>query len=186
MQLSEDLVIKQTQAWVSSFIVSLNVCPFAKREVDRGSVRYVVVRSRQSSVALEELMAEIDFLDQNPEAETTLMIFPSLFGEFLSYLDFVDQSEELMYEQGCEGVYQLATFHPKYCFSGADEDDVTNCTNRSPYPMLHIIREESLEKAIEFYGDTSTIPERNMALMESMGKDALAALMQQSMTQASE
>ncbi|CUB03382.1 DUF1415 domain-containing protein [Marinomonas fungiae] len=183
MHLTEELVIAQTQKWVSSFIVAMNVCPFAKREVDRGSVRYVVVRSRQASVALEELMAEINFLDQNPEVETTLMIFPTMFQDFVSYLDFVDDSEELMYEQECEGVYQLATFHPKYCFSGTEEGDVSNYTNRSPYPMLHILREASLEKAIDYYGDTAGIPERNIKLMEETGHEALAKLMQQCMAQ---
>lgn len=183
MHLSEELVIEQTQSWVRSFIVGMNVCPFAKREVDRGTVRYVVIRSRQPNVALAELMAEIDWLDQHPEAETTLMIFPSLFTDFLSYLDFVDDSEQLMFEQECEGVYQLATFHPKYCFAGAEDDDVSNYTNRSPYPMLHILREASLEKAIEFYGDTAEIPERNIKLMEETGREALAKLMQRCMVQ---
>lgn len=183
MHLSEELVVEQTQSWVRSFIVGMNVCPFAKREVDRGSVRYVVVRSRQPNVALEELMAEIDWLDQHSEVETTLMIFPTLFSDFMSYLDFVDDSEQLMFEQECEGVYQLATFHPKYCFAGAEEGDVSNFTNRSPYPMLHILREASLEKAIEFYGDTAEIPERNIKLMETTGHEALAKLMQQCMVQ---
>lgn len=182
MHLTEELVTEQTKAWVRSFIVGMNVCPFAQREVERGSVRYVVVRSKLSSVALEELMAEVDYLDQHPEVETTLIIFPTLFSEFIQYLDFVDAAEALMFEQGCEGVYQLATFHPKYCFAGAEQEDVSNYTNRSPYPMLHIIREASLEKAIEFYGDTSAIPERNIELMENTGKAALAKLMQQCMS----
>lgn len=182
MHLSEELVTEQTKAWVRSFIVGMNVCPFAHREVERGSIRYVVVRSQQSTVALEELMAEISHLDQHSEVETTLVIFPTLFSEFIQYLDFVDAAEELMYEQGCEGVYQLATFHPRYCFAGAEQDDVSNYTNRSPYPMLHIIREASLEKAIESYGDTSAIPERNIQLMEDTGKETLAKLMKQCMS----
>ncbi len=183
MQLTEELVIAQTKAWVDSFIVAKNVCPFAKREVERGSVRYVVVRTRESSVALEELIAEVDWLDQHPETETTLMIFPTLCNDFMSYLDFVDDAEELMFEQGCEGVYQLATFHPNYCFAGAEESDVSNYTNRSPYPMLHLLRESSLDKAIEFYGDTSGIPDRNIELMERTGEPALMELMRQCMSQ---
>lgn len=184
MHLTEELVIAQTKEWVRSFIVGMNVCPFAKREVERESVRYVVVRSRQMDVALEELIAEVNYLDQHPDTETTLMIFPTLFQDFMHYLDFVDASEQLMFEQGCEGVYQIATFHPKYCFAGAEEDDVSNYTNRSPYPMLHLIREASMEKAIEFFGDTSSIPERNIKLMEQTGQVALAQLMQQCMAQA--
>ena len=184
MQLTEELVIAQTKAWVDSFIVGKNVCPFARREIERGSVRFVVVRTRETSVALEELIAEADWLDQHPETETTLMIFPTLCSDFMSYLDFVDDAEQLMFEQGCEGVYQLATFHPKYCFAGADDGDVSNYTNRSPYPMLHLLRESSLDKAIEFYGDTSGIPDRNIELMERTGEPALIELMRQCMNQA--
>ena len=183
MHLTEEVVLAQTKAWVRSFIIDLNICPFAQREIERGSVRFVVVRSKMTEVALEELMAEISWLDQHPETETTLVIFPTLFNDFMSYLDFVDDAEQLMFDQGCEGVYQLATFHPKYCFAGAQESDVTNYTNRSPYPMLHILRESSLDKAIEFYGDTSGIPDRNIELMETTGQAALAQLMHQCMAQ---
>jgi hypothetical protein len=173
MLLSDELVTAQTMNWVKDFIVALNVCPFAKREVERESVRLVVLRSKKIDVALEELMSEIQWLDGHPETETTLLIFPTLFKDFHRYLDFVEIAEDLMFDQGCEGVYQLATFHPDYCFSGAEPDDVSNYTNRSPYPMLHLLREASLDKAIEFYGDTSEIPNQNIAKMESLGSSTL-------------
>lgn len=173
MLLSDELVTTQTMTWVKEFIVSLNVCPFAKREVEKGSVRYVVLRSKKMDVALEELMAEIQWLDEHPETETTLLIFPTLFKDFHRYLDFVETAEDLMFDQECEGVYQLATFHPDYCFSGTEPDDVSNYTNRSPYPMLHLLREASVDKAIEFYGDTSEIPNQNIEKMEKLGKSKL-------------
>ncbi|MFT2099262.1 DUF1415 domain-containing protein [Marinomonas sp. 2405UD66-6] len=173
MLLSDELVIAQTTSWVKDFIVALNVCPFARREVEKESVRFVVLRSKKVEVALEELMAEVQWLDEHPETETTLLIFPTLFKGFHRYLDFVETAEDLMFDQGCEGVYQLATFHPDYCFSGAEPDDVSNYTNRSPYPMLHLLRENSLDKAIEFYGDTSEIPNQNIDKMESLGKAKL-------------
>ncbi len=176
MLLSDELVTTQTMNWVKDFIVNLDVCPFAKREVDRESVRLVVLRSKKTDVALEELMSEIQWLDEQPDTETTLLVFPTLFKDFHRYLDFVEMAENLMFDQGCEGVYQLATFHPNYCFSGAEPEDVSNYTNRSPYPMLHILREASMDKAIEFYGDTSVIPEQNIEKMETLGKEKLDAM----------
>ena len=178
MQLSDDAITQQTMNWVRQFIVNLNVCPFAKREVEKDSIRVCVIRSKKTEVALEELMAEIQWLDEHKETETTLIVFPSLFRDFHRYLDFVDLAENLMFEEECEGVYQLATFHPDYCFSGADADDVTNYTNRSPYPMLHLLREDSLDKAIEFYGDTAVIPEQNIEKMQEIGKEKIESILQ--------
>jgi len=177
MQLSDELVTTQTMKWVKNFIVDLNICPFAKREVERESVSIVVLRSKKTQVALEELMAEVQWLDEHPETETTLLVFPTLFSDFYRYLDFVDLAENLMFEQECEGVYQLATFHPDYCFSGTEPNDVSNYTNRSPYPMLHLLREASVDKAIGFYGDTDVIPEQNIEKMDELGKDKLEAIL---------
>ena len=173
MLLSDELVTTQTMNWVKDFIVALNVCPFAKREVEKESVRIMVLRSKKMEVALEELMAEIQWLDEQPETETTLLVFPTLFNDFHRYLDFVETAENLMFDQGCEGIYQLATFHPDYCFSGAEPDDASNYTNRSPYPMLHLLREASMDKAIEFYGNTSEIPNQNIEKMDTLGKAKL-------------
>ncbi|KJZ13914.1 hypothetical protein TW85_12040 [Marinomonas sp. S3726] len=178
MQNSDELVSKQTLKWVTSFIVDLNVCPFAKREVEHDSIRLSVVRSKKTAFALEELMAEIAWLDENTETETSLVVFPTLFSDFESYLDFVAMTEDIMFEQGYEGTYQVATFHPDYCFDGVEQDDVSNYTNRSPYPMIHLLREASVEKAIEFYGDTTGIPDDNIALMEEMGLEKVETILQ--------
>lgn len=167
----------QTLHWVRDFIVAHSICPFAQREVERDSVRIEVVRSKKMAVALEELMAEMAWLDEHEQAETSLLVFPTLFRDFEHYLDFVDLAESLLVEQGYEGIYQLATFHPDYCFADAEPDDVANYTNRSPYPMLHLLREASLEKAIAAYGDTEQIPERNIAYLEAMGSDAAEAIL---------
>lgn len=181
MVLTDELVTRQTLNWVTQFIVGHNVCPFAKREVERDSVRMVVIRSKKPEVALEELMTEIQWLDENSETETTLLIFPTLFRDFHHYLDFVDMAENLMFDEECEGVYQVATFHPDYCFAGVDADDVSNYTNRSPYPMIHLLREASLDKAIEFYGDTSQIPENNIQAMQALGREQIERLLQSCM-----
>lgn len=181
MHLSDEQVTTQTAKWVNDFIIDLNVCPFAKREMERESVRFVVLRSKKTQVALEELMSEVHWLDGHPETETTILVFPTLFTDFYRYLDFVDLAENLMLEQEYDGVYQLATFHPDYCFSGTEPEDVSNYTNRSPYPMLHLLREASVEKAIEFYGDTDEIPERNIDVMEEMGREKLEKILANSM-----
>lgn len=181
MQLSDELVTLQTLKWVNTFIVDLNVCPFAKREIDQNRVKVCVVRSKKTDIALEELIAEVNWLDTHEETETTLLVFPTLFKDFHRYLDFVDLAEDLMFEQGCEGVYQIATFHPDYCFAGAEMNDVSNYTNRSPYPMIHLLREASVEKAIAFHGNTEAIPENNIALMEEMGEEKIQAIFTASM-----
>jgi len=177
MQLSDELVTQQTLMWVNSFIVELNVCPFARRELEKNRVKVCVVRSKKIEIALEELMTEVQWLDQHTETETTLVVFPTLFRDFHRYLDFIDLAENLLFEKGYEGIYQVATFHPDYCFADAEPDDVSNYTNRSPYPMIHLLRESSVEKAIEFYGETQEIPENNIKLMESMGTDKVQAIL---------
>ena len=100
------------------------------------------------------------------------MVFPTLFKSFDHYLDFVELAENILADQGYEGIYQLATFHPDYCFEGAEHDEASNYTNRSPYAMVHLLREASVEKAIEFYGDTAAIPEQNIAKLTAMGSEA--------------
>lgn len=169
MQETDSKVVEQTLAWVRTFIVEHNICPFAKRELEQSTIRVEVVRSKKVEVALEELIAEVTWLDEHPETETTLLVFPTLFRDFDHYLDYVELAESLLVDQGYEGVYQLATFHPDYCFADADPGEAANYTNRSPYAMVHLLREASVEKAIAFYGDTSVIPERNIAHLTALG-----------------
>ncbi|WP_404473417.1 DUF1415 domain-containing protein [Vreelandella venusta] len=184
MQATDSTIIEQTLAWVSSFIVEHDICPFAKRELDRGSIRVEVVRSKKLEVALEELVAEIEWLNEHPDTETTLLVFPTLFKSFEHYLDYVEVAESLLEEQGYEGIYQLATFHPDYCFADANPEDASNYTNRSPYAMVHLLREASVEKAIAFYGDTAKIPERNIAHLTNMGSAAAEAALQRCFSEA--
>lgn len=177
MSAANELIIQQTKNWIRSFIIKLNICPFAKREVERETVRIQVSSAKKIEQALEELMLEIDLLNHRREIETTLLIFPSLFNDFFYYLDFVDLSETLMLDSDYAGIYQLATFHPDYCFADVDFDDVSNYTNRSPYPMLHLLREGSVEKAIEYYGETEKIPETNIATMRQLGLEGILKLL---------
>ena len=177
MPMSDQKIIEATQHWLRSFIINLNICPFAKREVERNSVKIQVSKAKKITDSLEDLLIELIFLDNNPTTETTLLIFPTLFKDFFHYLDVVDYAERLIHEQDYEGIYQLATFHPDYCFANTAFNDPSNYTNRSPYPMIHILREEGLEKAIAHYGDTEKIPEQNIATMTKLGLDKIEALL---------
>ncbi|WP_136247824.1 DUF1415 domain-containing protein [Halomonas borealis] len=167
--------LEATRAWVETFVVGLEVCPFAGREVNRDAVRYVAVDATDPAAALMRLMEECWHLDEHPQAETTLMVLDSGLEDFDDYLDALGMAEALLAEQGYEGVYQLASFHPHYAFEGEAEDSPRNFTNRSPWPMWHLIREAGLERALAHYPDPEAIPERNAALMETKGHEALAA-----------
>ncbi|GAA3551531.1 DUF1415 domain-containing protein [Zobellella aerophila] len=171
--------IEQTANWVKQVVVKYNICPFARREVERGSVRYVVAEEHKPKTVLKKLVAECEFLDQNPQVETTLFIIPRGFEGFYPYLDLVDAANDLLIEQGYEGQYQLASFHPDYCFEGEPQDDAANYTNRSPYPTLHILREASMEQALANYDDPESIPEHNIKFTRRKGGDFFAKLLAQ-------
>lgn len=165
------VVVEKSKAWVEQLIVKFNICPFARKEVERGSIRYVVAEHRKVADVLEVLVKECEFLDQNMDTETTLLVLPSGFEGFYAYLDLLDTANELLAVQGYEGIYQLASFHPDYCFEGEKQDAASNYTNRAPYPTLHLLREESIEKALSSYEDPESIPERNMAFAEKKGAE---------------
>lgn len=169
----DDIIIKETMDWVKSFVIHYNICPFAKGPVNKGTVRVHVSTSIKKAQALEDLMTEVFLLQSTPSIETTLLVFPDSFKDFLTYLEYVDLAEQLLYEQGFEGIYQLASFHPDYYFEGTEFEDSSNYTNRSPYPMVHILREDSLDKAIAAYGDTSIITERNILTLQKLALQGL-------------
>jgi hypothetical protein len=169
----DDVIIQKTLHWVRAFVIEYNICPFAKQALDKAGLTVDISQAQDKAAALEALMTAIWRLDNDEKIETSLLIFPSLFNDFFTYLDFVDLAEQLMFEQNYEGVYQLATFHPQYCFADVDFDDVSNYTNRSPYSMLHLLRESSIDKAIEYYGDTEQIPEKNIETMRKLGLEKI-------------
>ncbi|WP_029934439.1 DUF1415 domain-containing protein [Thiomicrospira pelophila] len=171
-------IIQATRCWVDKVVVGLNFCPFAKREVDAERVYYSVQEDSSLEAVLTQLMLECQRLDQNPDIETSLLILPVGFEGFLDYLDLIALAEDLMVQEGYEGVYQLASFHPDYCFAGEAENDPANYTNRSPYPMLHLIREASLEKALAHHPDPDSIPQTNIDLAREKGLEQMQALRQ--------
>ncbi len=176
MQTDDEACIRRTRCWVEDVIVAHNICPFAGREVGRGSIRYAVSPESRLAGALEVLIDECLLLDGDNSIETTLLIYPLGFEVFEDYLDFAALAEDLLIEQGYEGIYQLATFHPDYRFADSAEDDPANYTNRSPYPLLHLLREASLEKAIAGHPDPEGIPERNIAYARDLGLKVLRDL----------
>jgi len=171
------LIIEQTSLWVKSVIVGYNFCPFAYREVERGSIRYRVVQSNPIELCLETMVVEYDHLDSFPETETTLVIFPEIFAKFEDFTRFIDLAEALLRDLGYEGEYQLASFHPEYQFADAPADDPANYTNRSPYPTLHIIREASIEKAVAGISNPEQIPERNIEVARDLGSEVLQGIL---------
>lgn len=167
--LPSEAYIQATRTWLQSVIVGYNICPFAKRELDKNSVNFSVDFSTDIEQCLLNLIMECEKLDHEPEIETSLLIYPSAFAEFDDYLDFLDIAETLLADQDYEGTYQLASFHPNYCFEGAPKDDPANYTNRAPYPMLHLLRESSIEQALEHYPDPENIPQHNIDLTRELG-----------------
>jgi len=170
-------IAQQTKHWLEKVVIGLNFCPFAKREVLRDSIRYVVSDKADLKEVLLELIEELKFLDANPSTETTLLIYPTLFADFEDYLDLVGMGQDFLRQLNYEGIYQLASFHPKYQFGGTELDDASNFMNRSPYPILHLLLEESIEAALEHYDAPEEIPERNIKVAEQQGFKVLQQLL---------
>ena len=171
-------VIGPVRRWVETLVVGLNLCPFAKREWVKNRVRCTVTEATTEEQLLVDLQAELELLNRDDAVETTLLIHPRVLKEFYDYNQFLDYADSLLVQMRLDGVYQIASFHPDYQFGGTEPDDVENYTNRSPYPLLHLIREESLERAISNYPDPDQIPERNIELLNSLGRDKMRALLQ--------
>ena len=169
-------IISQTKKWLSSVVISHNLCPFAKREYDLDRIHYGVIENEALENQLEDLILECKALDKNKDIETSLLIVPSGVSNFGDYLNLLELCTELLKAQGYEGIYQLASFHPDYCFEGIDENDASHFTNRSPYPMLHILREESLEAALKTHSNPEKIPQRNIELTRGLGAEFMKSL----------
>lgn len=164
-----------TQRWVEVMVVGLNLCPFAAPEVKNNAIRYAVSHAESLPLALEGFLSELDRIQSAEEAElsTTLLAFTQLADDFDDFLELLDYCQQLLEESGLDGVFQLASFHPAYCFEGVEERDITNWTNRAPFPTIHIIREGQMSRVLTHYRSPEEIPERNMQLMESLGREGL-------------
>ena len=167
--LENDLVISQTKKWITDVVIGCNFCPFAAKEIKRNTIHYQVENSAELKDSLQTLLQECVRLDEQEKIETILIIFPGGFKRFDDYLNLVLHAENLLKKHGYEGIYQVASFHPLYCFANSPVDDAANFTNRSPYPMLHLLREESVEQALKHYPNPEKIPENNIHFARQKG-----------------
>jgi hypothetical protein len=170
--------LEETRAWVERVVIGLNLCPFAKAPQKKGQVRYVLCAAREPEALLETLVEELNLLAATPaeNTETTLIVHPHVLADFADYNDFLGVAEDAVAELGLEGVIQVASFHPRFRFAGTAEDDVTNATNRSPHPTLHLLREESVERAVAAFPEAEAIYEANIETMRRLGRDGWEAL----------
>ncbi|MBY6189116.1 DUF1415 domain-containing protein [Microbulbifer agarilyticus] len=176
-----DPIVAQVERWLQDVVVGLNLCPFARKPLRAGQIRFVVSEAagdKCNEVLLEELLQEFQVLDRcnEQEVETTLLILPTQLRDFHDYNFFLDDAEWLLKRQGYEGTYQIASFHPHYQFADTEPEDPENLTNRSPYPILHILREASMERGLKNYPDPESIPHNNIVRVESLSDDEKRAL----------
>ncbi|WP_035052043.1 DUF1415 domain-containing protein [Andreprevotia chitinilytica] len=171
-------ILSVTRQWLEKAVIGLNLCPFAKSVYVKNQVRIVVSEARHLDGFLEDLDRELDLLAATDPAEidTTLLIHPSLFDDFLIFNDVTGIAEEAVAEHELEGVIQVASFHPQFQFDGTEPDDISNYTNRSPYPTLHLLREASIARAVEAFPDASAIFERNIETLQKLGLAGWQAL----------
>lgn len=161
-----------TREWIEKAVIGLNLCPFARAVYVKDQVRVVVSTARHLDAFLDDLDRELDLLVSTPaeQIDTTLLVHPTLFPDFEVFNDFLNVVDDVVAEHQLEGVIQVAPFHPGFQFEGTTPDDVTNCTNRSPFPTLHLLREESVERAVATEGgDAEAIVDRNLATLRQLG-----------------
>ncbi len=180
MEHSDDTVLADTRRWIEKAVIGLNLCPFARSVYVKNQVRIVVSRARHLDAFLDELDRELDLLVNTPaeEIDTTLLVHPTLFPDFLVFNDFMGVVDDVVAEHDLEGVIQVASFHPGFLFEGEPEDDMSHFTNRAPYPTLHLLREDSVERAVASEGgDAEAIVERNVDTLRALGPAGWTALL---------
>jgi len=177
--MTDDEILARTREWVEKAVIGLNLCPFARAVWVKDQVRVVVSRARHVDAFLDDLDRELDLLAGTPaeQIDTTLLVHPTLFPDFEVFNDFLGVVDDVVAEHDLEGVIQVAPFHPQFRFEGTEPDDITNATNRSPFPILHLLREESVERAVATdAGDADAIVERNLQTLRDLGPEGWARL----------
>lgn len=171
MTIAQDTIISQTQDWLTQAVIGLNLCPFAKSVHVKEQIRYVVSEAETPEALLEDLINELTVLrDTDPEQlDTTLLIHPKVLGDFEDFNDFLDVVDAAVEDMELDGELQVASFHPQYQFEGTEPDDIENYTNRTPYPTLHLLRESSIERAVDSFPDAADIYETNMETLRKLG-----------------
>ncbi|MEZ9524957.1 DUF1415 domain-containing protein [Enterovibrio norvegicus] len=164
----------QTTEWLEKVVIGLNLCPFAAKPQRNKQIKIEVCEGNTDEAVMETLLTELNLLESSDVAdlETTLLVTPNYFQDFDDYNQFLDVADMIIEQFGWRGIYQIASFHPDYCFADVEPDDESNLTNRSPYPVFHLIREASIEKALKYYGgDADAIPDINIDRVCSLSND---------------
>ncbi|WP_348945110.1 DUF1415 domain-containing protein [Chitinibacter sp. FCG-7] len=176
--MSDELVIEKTRHWLEQAVIGLNLCPFAKAVYVKNQIRFVVSHARHLDGFLDDLDRELDFLAgvSADEVDTTLLIHPTLFPDFDVFNDFLTIADEVVAEHELEGILQIASFHPDFQFADTEPGDIGNYTNRAPFPILHLLREDSIAKAVAAFPNPESIFERNIATLEKIGLSGWLAL----------
>lgn len=166
-------ITEQVEQWLNDVVIGLNLCPFAAKPQRNKQIKIFVSEASQEEALLEDILLQlIELSNTEPEKlETTLVVVPNMLRDFWDYNFFIDWVEGLIKQQDWEGIFQVATFHPDYCFGGAEPEDDENLTNRSPYPVFHLIREESMEKVLKHYPDPESIPDTNIARVSALSEE---------------
>ena len=177
--LATNVVITDTQRWLERAVIGLNLCPFAKAEHVHGRIRYVVSNAESEESLLDDLRREAMYLQEADPAqcETTLLMHPQVLNDFLDYNAFLNRADALLQDLELDGILQIASFHPHYQFADVQTDDITNYSNRAPYPTLHLLREASVERAVNTFPDAADIYERNMETLKCLGLKGWQKLM---------
>lgn len=168
---THDDVIDATRTWLERAVIGLNLCPFAKAVERKGQVRYVVSDATQPLQLHEDLVRELAHLRDTPaeQVDTTLLIHPGVLDDFLDFNEFLEVADAAVADLDLEGEIQVASFHPQFQFEGTAPDDITNFTNRAPYPTLHLLREASIDRAVAAFPEAADIFERNMRTLDQLG-----------------
>lgn len=167
-----DKYIVNTKNWVEKVVIGLNLCPFVKPVFAKNQLKFVLSEAKNPQELTEDLVKELVFLSgiEGDDTETTVLIHPFILQDFGHYIDYLEFANDVIYEMNLEGIFQIASFHPDYQFAGTTKEDLENYTNRSPYPMLHILREDTIEKAVKTYPNVEEIPLNNIKKVKELGK----------------
>lgn len=180
-QMDRSDYIELTKEWIKRMVIGLQLCPFAKQPFEKGSIRYFMEESDRPEILMQTVLSELQIISnaKPDDIETTLIIHPNVLKDFIDYLDFVEEVNQHLDSSGLRGIIQVASFHPDYQFAGTKHNDPENYTNRSPFPMLHLIRESSIENALKHYPNPEDIPNQNIQTMQGLGIKGIRKILKQ-------
>jgi hypothetical protein len=173
MKPTDQVILDSVRQWFEQAVLCLNLCPFAHQPFQQGRVRFELSFARDDVECLTDLFMQLQALDRDTDVETTILVIPYHLARFTDYNQFLSLAEQLLQQEGWEGVYQLASFHPDYRFAGSKRDARSNWTNRSPFPLLHLIREDSLSRALNSMSDPQEIPRRNVRRIKALNDEEM-------------